>query len=107
MRPPASATFRREDRSFVVATRFRGYIVRCEVPRDHVARLLPAGMTLGRPRDAARGTHPLVFVFGDHDRSAVLFASLSLPTGVRFDEMVIAVPWVRTADDDGPAMYLP
>jgi hypothetical protein len=64
-------------------------------------------MRLGDPPGAPPERHPLIFVFGEHDGSAVLFASLSLPTGVRFHEMVIAVPWIHVAGDVAPAVYLP
>jgi hypothetical protein len=103
-RIPVSST--RDERAFVVATRFRGCIVRCDLPRDDVGRILPPGLRLaaGSPRASRR--HPVVFIFGDHDGSAVLFASLRIPTGVRFHEMVIAVPFVRAEGAD-EHVYLP
>ena len=94
------------DRSFVVATRFAGCIVRCELPRADVRRVLPPGLRLDAIPGCAPDRHPLAFIFGEHDRSAVLFASLTLPTGVRFHEMVIAVPAVR-GPDDVPGLFLP
>ena len=107
MQPPSSAPSPKQGLSAVVATRFRGCIVRCDVPRDDVARLLPAGIHVGRAPRVARGRHPLIFIFGEHDGSALLFASLSLPTGVRFYEMVIAVPYVHATGNTDPAVYLP
>lgn len=97
----------RDDRAFVVATRFHGCIVQCNVPREDVEHILPPGLRLDPRRRRTPGRHPLVFIFGDHDRSAVLFASLRLPTGVSFREMVIAVPFVLADGDETPAVYLP
>jgi len=109
MRPPSGIgeASPKSDGSFVVETRFRGCIVRCELPRADVARILPPGVRLENARRRPAARHPVVFIFGDHDRSTVLFATLRLPTGVQFHEMVIAVPFVRAAADPTTAVYLP
>jgi hypothetical protein len=48
----------------------------------------------------------VLFVFGEHDESAILFASSRFPTGVVFRELVIAVPFV-CARDGLPRLLLP
>jgi hypothetical protein len=96
-----------ENPSFVAETRFSGAIVPCLWPRDEVARVLPAALHLATPPDGVRDRHPVVFIFGEHDRSKVFYASLALPTGVRFLEFLIAVPFVHAAPDTGPSVFLP
>jgi hypothetical protein len=59
--------------------------------------MLPANVRLDPVPGHAR-RHPLLFIFGENDGSAVVFASLTLPTGRRFHEMVIGVPAVRGPD---------
>jgi hypothetical protein len=103
MGPPSKSN----DPAYVVATRFSGCIVRCDLPRIEVTRSLPAALRLGRVAGCADDRHPVVFVFGEHDRSALLFASLTLPTGVRFYETVIAIPSVHSGSDASPALFLP
>jgi hypothetical protein len=97
----------RADGAVVAETRFSGCIVWCAWPRADVARLLPPALRLDPPRNVARDRHPLVFVFGEHDRSAVRFASLTLPTDVRFHELVIAVPFVCDPREGRRALFLP
>ncbi len=98
---------RDDRRSFVAETRFSGAIVSCLWPRDLVTPVLPATLRLDPPASVPRGRHPVVFIFGEHDRSRVFFASLALETGVRFLEFVIAVPYVRTTHGGEHAMFLP
>jgi hypothetical protein len=95
------------DPSFVAETRFTGAIVTCLWPRDAVADVLPPGIELGRAPGAGRGRHPIVFIFGEHDRSRVFYARLALSTGVRFLEFVVGVPYVRAVGGMGPAMFVP
>ncbi len=80
---------------FVAETRFDGAIVSCLAPSDVVGALIPRTLHLERPADVPQGRHPLVFVFGEHRASRVFFASLTLETGVRFLEFLVAVPFVR------------
>jgi hypothetical protein len=96
-----------EYRSFVASTRFEGCVVRCDFPRSMVARILPTRLSLHTAPRCARDRHPVVFIFGRHDRSAVLFASLTVETGVRFHEMVVGIPFVRSPFDAAPALWLP
>lgn len=104
MEPPSG---RDGARLFAAETYFSGCLVWCDVPRAAAAALLPAGLSLGLAPGRGGSRHPVVFVFGEHDRSAVLFATMRFPTGVRFHEMVVAVPFVRTPGDATPAVFLP
>jgi hypothetical protein len=88
---------RADPRAFVAETRFSGAIVTCEVPRAQVARLLPESLRLGAAPAVSRNRHPVVVICGEHDQSKVVFASLPIRTGVRFPELVIAVPYVHGA----------
>jgi len=69
--------------------------------------VLPPALRLDIVPNGDRNRHPIVFIFGEHYRSKVFFASLALPTDVRFRELVIAVPFVRTRRGMGPAVFLP
>ena len=93
--------------SVVAETRFTGAIVTCLWPRDEVASVLPAALRLDTAPDTRRGWHPVVFIFGEHDRSTVFYATLALPTGVRFLEFVVAVPYVCASGGVGPGMFVP
>jgi hypothetical protein len=95
------------DPSFVAETRFTGAIVTCLWPRDAVADVLPPAIELGRAPGAPRGRHPVVFIFGEHDRSRVFYARLALSTGVRFPELVVGVPYVQSVGGMEPAMFVP
>jgi hypothetical protein len=98
---------RDDRRSFVAETRFSGAIVSCLWPRDLVAPVLPAGLRLDPPSSIPGGRHPVVFIFGEHERSRVFFASLALETGVRFLEFIVAIPYVRATHGEDHAMFLP
>jgi hypothetical protein len=97
---------RADDPSFVAATRFAGGIAWCDLPRDEVGQMLPRGLRLAPASRAGGDRHPVVFIFGQHDRSAVVFASLTVPTGARFHEMVVAVPFVHGPGDAGPSLFV-
>ena len=88
--------------SFVAETRFQGCFATTSWPRKAVERLLPSGLRLAA---GPGGSHPVVFTFGEHDQSAVLFAALRLATGAVFPELVIAVPSVRRGDGE-PATFV-
>jgi hypothetical protein len=90
----------RSSGTFVAETRFSGSIVTTAWPRETVERLLPPGLRLARQQSTPRAAHPVVFIFGEHDLSAVRFASLRITTGVTFPELVIAIPFVRRKDEN-------
>jgi hypothetical protein len=95
-----------DDPSFVAATRFAGAIAWCELPRDDVAKMIPHALRLPPPPRTRGDRHPVVFIFGQHDRSAVVFASLTVRTGARFHEMVVGVPFVHGPDGAGPSLFV-
>jgi hypothetical protein len=79
--------------SFVGAARFDGGLVCTLWPRREVERLLPPELTLAHSAGTA-DVHPLLFVFGQHTASAVIFAGFKVPMGVRYTEFAVAIPYV-------------
>jgi len=90
---------------FVAQTRFSGCIVASRWSRAAVERILPAGIRLATEPGRTGKRHPVLFLFGEHDRSAVVFALLELGTGGTFREFLIAVPFVSW-DDAVPRMFV-
>jgi hypothetical protein len=81
--------------SFVAEARFEGAIVCTNWRRTDAACLLPPELCLGRNVSREPDLHPVLFVFGTQANAGLIFAGLPIPTGVRFPELMIAVPFVR------------
>jgi hypothetical protein len=94
------------DRTIVAETRFCGILATSHWPRDVVAHILPPPLELEGAGRAVRDGHPVLLTFGEHDGSKVFYASLALPTGVRFRELVIAIPFVRAAGDAESRLFV-
>jgi hypothetical protein len=93
--------------SFIAQADFDGAIVCTHWSRRDAERLLPPGLTLGRNASAEPGLHPVLFVFGTQAETGLLLAGLPLPTGARFTELMIAVPFVRRADGGTLHVFIP
>lgn len=89
--------------AFVAQSIFNGCIILSSCPRGDARRLLPEDVDLADNRSATRDRHPLVFLFGDQTEGATKFAGLTLPTGIRYQEFALAVPFVRWAG--GPNLH--
>ena len=87
-----------------VTGRLDAVAVVLDLPAEPVAGLLPDGLEI-LPQDLLPETrHPLVLLFGE--QSAV--GPNLLPLGLRYRELVLALPFVRQRDGPpGPFCYLP
>jgi hypothetical protein len=85
--------------SFAAQTYFHGVVAFSNWRREDAAAMLPEDLELGDTVVPSENKHPVVFTFGEHAGSAILFGSVGLTTGVRFPEMIIAVPFVRHRHD--------
>jgi len=85
--------------SWVGEAFFDGYLVVSTLPRDAAAALLPRGWVLAASRSEDTGRHPVVFAAGRQHATSVLFGGLALPTDADYDEVMVAVPFVRTERD--------
>lgn len=83
--------------AFVGQSIFNGCVILSSWPRGDAKKLLPPDVDLAVNRSAAPDRHPLVFLFGDQTEGATKFAGLTLPTGIRYQEFALAVPFVRCA----------
>jgi hypothetical protein len=81
--------------SFVGTARFNGVIAFSNRSRSDVARCLPPGLELAANRSSAPDVHPLVFLFGEQTEGGTVFAGLTLPLGLRYHELALAVPFVK------------
>jgi len=79
---------------FAGQARFSGCIAFTNWPRDEVAALLPPELTLA-PNATAPDVHPVMFVFGDQADGALIFAGLTVPTQITYQELGIVVPFVH------------
>jgi len=81
--------------TFVGQATFNGHIAFTNWPREEVGRLLPPDLELADRRSGAPAVHPVAFVFGEQTEGGVIFATMSVPMGVRYYEFAMAIPFVR------------
>jgi hypothetical protein len=81
--------------TFVGQADFNGCIAFCNWSREDVARVLPAELELAVNTSATPELHPLVLIFGEHTQGATIFGGVTFPTGVRYHEFGMAVPFVK------------
>ncbi len=93
--------------SFVAEARFDGAIVCTRWARTDVEPMLAPGLSLGRNATAEPHLHPVVFVFGMQSNTALIVGRVTLPSGARFPELMIAVPFVRRRDDRNLYVFVP
>ena len=93
--------------SFIAQAEFDGALVCTHWPRHEVADMLPPGLALGRNVSSEPELHPVVFVFGTQAETGLLLAGVPLPTGARFTELMIAVPFVRRVDGGTLHVFIP
>lgn len=91
--------------SFAGLAWFSGAIACVAWPRDDLAARLPPELVLAAAVDGA-ASHPVVFVFGEQARPALLRGGLALPMGVAYGEFGIFVPYVQVADDGRLCTYV-
>jgi len=95
--------------SFVGEARFDGYFLTVAMPRAQAAASLPQGFELAASNEAEEGcaTHPALIVLGRQSETAVLFAGKRWPTGFRYLEAALLVPFVRRRGSQRLCSYLP
>jgi hypothetical protein len=80
--------------SFVARALFDGWIVFTRWPVDDAVGLLPSELELVLDRGTSPD-HPVAFILGEQRACAVTAAGFSLPTGARYHEFGMMVPFVR------------
>ena len=80
--------------SFAGEASFDGSIAFTTWPRSDVARLLPAELALAENTSPTPDLHPVVFVFGAHTRTSLVFARATVPIGAGYGEFALVVPFV-------------
>lgn len=93
--------------SFAGQARFNGCIAICNWRRDAVAAALPPELELAANRSRHRHWHPVVFIFGEQIDGATIFGGITVPMGVRYDEVAFAVPFVRRRDGERLHIFIP
>ncbi|TMA80520.1 MAG: hypothetical protein E6J72_08010 [Deltaproteobacteria bacterium] len=93
--------------SFVAEARFEGVIVCTRWPRPDVMPILAPGLSLGRNATAEAHLHPVAFVFGMQSDAALIVGGVTVPSGARFPELMIAVPFVRRHEDTNLHVFIP
>jgi hypothetical protein len=81
--------------TFVGEAYFDGLVVPTVWSREAAAEVLPAGWHLATNVSAERDAHPIVFMLGRQHRTAIMFGGATLPIPADYDEVMIAVPFVR------------
>lgn len=85
---------------------FDGCISVCRWPRAAVVDLLPPELALASDEDGD-GWHPLLVVFGRQRETAWTFGGLVAPVGEDYEELLLAVPFVRLRGTRELATYVP
>jgi len=70
---------------------FSGCLSTIDVARDAIASHLPPGVALP-PGNSA--TYPCILAFGEQAEGTTCFGGFSLPWGIRYHELMVAVPFV-------------
>jgi hypothetical protein len=70
---------------------FSGCICTIGIARDVIASHLPHGVAL---RSSNSETHPCLLAFGEQSQGTTFFGGFSLPWGIRYHELMVAVPFV-------------
>jgi hypothetical protein len=73
---------------------FNGFWSFTNWPRGDVEGLLPPDIQLASNVSATPHLHPVVFLYGEQTAGALLFGGTTLPTGIRYAELCMAVPFV-------------
>ncbi|HVN85620.1 MAG TPA: hypothetical protein VMW17_12330 [Candidatus Binatia bacterium] len=78
---------------------FNGHIVFSNWSRAEVEKLLPPDLELCANISATPDIHPVVFIFGDQAQGAMLFGGFTFSLGVQYQELGVAVPFVKHRRD--------
>ena len=81
---------------------FTGVLTISNVARAEVVGLLPLGYELaGRTTSGSQDVHPIVLAFGDQTDGASVVGGITVPNGVHYSEMILAVPFVQKVNQPG------
>jgi hypothetical protein len=92
--------------SFVAQARFDGWIAFTSWPHADVEALLPAELELV-PSVRTPGEHPVAFILGEQTDCAVLIGGFPVPTGARYHEVGMMVPFVKHRQGRHVHIYVP
>jgi len=81
--------------AFVGQAIFDGCVICCTRPRQEVAGLLPPSLELAVNDSLTPDVHPLVFILGEQRAGATIVGGRSVPLGVCYGELALAIPFVR------------
>jgi hypothetical protein len=85
---------------------FNGVVAFTNWPRGEVEAILPAGLELAA-NEVAPAWHPVAVICGEQTEGAVIMAGFTVPTGIRYHEFGIGVPFVRHGGDRALHIYIP
>jgi len=91
--------------AFLGEARFDGYFAVSMWPREDAAACLPPGLHLASRSEHA--SHPVVFVFGLQSETALLLGRRRWPTGFRYNELIVLVPFVQREGDERLCLHVP
>ncbi len=80
------------DSGFISRAVFDGVIACADAPRGALMSILPESLVLASAAEEA--THPLLFIFGAQTRGASHYGGAEIEWGVRYDELIVVVPFV-------------
>jgi hypothetical protein len=82
---------------------FEGCIAVLNVPRETLLVMLPSAVDLPK----GDSSHcPCLLVFGEQSDGIAFFGGLQLPWGVRYHELMVAIPFVRWGESGGVFLFI-
>jgi hypothetical protein len=81
--------------SFAAQATFHGHIALLVWRREEVATALPADLELAANRSPTPELHPVLLILGEQTQGAWILADRTLPLGLRYQEVAVAIPFVK------------
>lgn len=82
---------------------FSGCLAKLALPIDAVASMVPAGATLAHSDSPV---HPCLAAFGEQAEGVTFFGGWPIPWGIRYRELLVAVPLNALAGVNGPLLFV-
>jgi len=82
---------------------FSGCIARIDVARDVLTPKLPSSVVLPQSDSS---TYPCLLVFGEQLEGTTFFGGLPMRWGIRYHELMVAIPFVLWAGDAGEHLFV-
>lgn len=82
---------------------FSGCLAKLALPIDAVASMLPPGVALAENDGLV---HPCLVAFGDQAEGVTFFGGWPIPWGIRYRELLVAVPLRAFAGVNGPQLFV-